>query len=86
MADAYLDDNRYTDPFSLLSGKTSCHTGWLKSAGMLMPMGYLIGLGYANVIGDPDDIETLRNTVYGYFSEDSSIPDSGTLTTATLEH
>ena len=78
MADAYLDDNRYTDPFSLLSGKTSCHTGWLKSAGMLMPMGYLIGLGYANVIGDPDDIETLRNTVYGYFSEDSSIPDSGT--------
>ena len=78
MADAHLDDNRYTDPFSLLSGKTSCHTGWLKSAGMLMPMGYLIGLGYANVIGDPDDIETLRNTVYGYFSEDSSIPDSGT--------
>ena len=78
MADAYLDDNRYTDPFSLLSGKTSCHTGWLKSAGMLMPMGYLIGLGYANVIGDPDDIETLRNTVYGYFREDSSIPDSGT--------
>ena len=78
MADAYLDDNRYTDPFSLLSGKTSCHTGWLKSAGMLMPMGYLIGLGYANVIGDPDDIETLRNTVHGYFSEDSSIPDSGT--------
>ncbi|MFL2979914.1 MAG: PhnD/SsuA/transferrin family substrate-binding protein, partial [Candidatus Thalassarchaeaceae archaeon] len=77
-ADAHLDDNRYTDPFSLLSGKTSCHTGWLKSAGMLMPMGYLIGLGYANVIGDPDDIETLRNTVYGYFSEDSSIPDSGT--------
>ena len=45
---------------------------------MLMPMGYLIGLGYANVIGDPNDIETLRNTVFSYFSEDSSIPDSGT--------
>ena len=41
-------------------------------------MGYLIGLGYANVIGDPNDIETLRNTVFSYFSEDSSIPDSGT--------
>ncbi|MEE2626691.1 MAG: PhnD/SsuA/transferrin family substrate-binding protein, partial [Candidatus Thermoplasmatota archaeon] len=78
MAEAHLDDNRYTDPFALLSGKTSCHTGWLKSAGMLMPMGYLIGLGYANVIGDPNDIETLRNTVFSYFSEDSSIPDSGT--------
>ena len=78
MAEAHLDDNRYTDPFALLSGKTSCHTGWLKSAGMLMPMGYLIGLGYANVIGDPNDVETLRNTVFSYFSEDSSIPDSGT--------
>ena len=78
MAEAHLDDNRYTDPFAVLSGKTSCHTGWLKSAGMLMPMGYLIGLGYANVIGDPNDIETLRNTVFSYFSEDSSIPDSGT--------
>ena len=78
MAAAHLDDNPYTDPFALLSGKTSCHTGWLKSAGMLMPMGYLIGHGYANVIGDPNDIETLRNTVLGFFNEDSSIPDSGT--------
>ena len=24
----------------LFQGKTSCHTGWLKSAGMLLPMGY----------------------------------------------
>ena len=78
MADAYLDDNRYTDPFSLLSGKTSCHTGWLKSAGMLLPMGYLIGNEYAEVIGDADDISSLRDTIYNYFSENSSIPDSGT--------
>ena len=78
MADAHLDDNRYTDPFSLLSGKTSCHTGWLKSAGMLLPMGYLIGNEYADVIGDTDDISSLRDTIYNFFSEDSSIPDSGT--------
>ena len=78
MADAHLDDNRYTDPFSLLSGKTSCHTGWLKSAGMLLPMGYLIGNEYADVIGDTDDISSLRDTIYNFFSENSSIPDSGT--------
>ncbi len=78
MADAHLDDNRYTDPFSLLSGKTSCHTGWLKSAGMLLPMGYLIGNEYADVIGDMDDISSLRDTIYNFFSENSSIPDSGT--------
>ena len=78
MAAAYLDDDPTTDPFSLLAGKTSCHTGWLKSAGMLLPMGFLIGNGYANVIGDSGDVESLRNTITHFFSEDSSIPDSGT--------
>ena len=78
MAAAHLDDDPYTDPFALLEGKTSCHTGWLKSAGMLLPMGYLIGHGYANVFGDPNDIETLRNSIYGFFNEDASIPESGT--------
>jgi hypothetical protein len=68
----------YTDPFSLLSGKTSCHTGWLKSVGMLLPMGYLIGLGYANIIGDPNDVETIRNTIQGFFAINSSIPETGT--------
>ena len=78
MAAAYLDDDAATDPFSLLAGKTSCHTGWLKSAGMLLPMGHLIGNGYANVIGDPNDIESLRATVLNFFSDDASIPESGT--------
>jgi len=78
MAAAYLDSDPNTDPFSLLAGKTSCHTGWLKSAGMLLPMGFLIGNGYANVIGDSSDVESLRNTITHFFSEDSSIPDSGT--------
>ena len=78
MANASLDSNDLTDPFSLLEGKTSCHTGWLKSAGMLLPMGHLIGNGYADVIGDSDDIESVRSTILNFFSEDSSIPDSGT--------
>tara|TARA_B100000459_G_scaffold112430_1_gene66121 strand:- start:13646 stop:15763 length:2118 start_codon:yes stop_codon:yes gene_type:complete len=77
MAQAHLDDDLYTDPFSLFQGKTSCHTGWLKSAGMLLPMGYLIGNGYANVIGDPNTVESMRNTIYAFFNEEASIPESG---------
>ena len=78
IADAYLDGDESTDPFALLEGKTSCHTGWLKSAGMLLPMGFLIGNGYTEVVGETDDIESLRNTVYSFFNEDASIPESGT--------
>lgn len=77
MAEAYLDDDDSTDPFELMRGKTSCHTGWLKSAGMLIPMGYLIDNGYAEVIGDANDIESLRDTVTTFFSDDSSIPEGG---------
>jgi ABC-type phosphate/phosphonate transport system substrate-binding protein len=78
IAAAHLDGDPNTDPFALLQGKTSCHTGWLKSAGMLLPMGYLIGHGYANVVGDPNDVASLRDTIYGFFNENASIPDSGT--------
>ena len=78
VAEAFLDENPYSDPFALLSGKTSCHTGWLNSVGMLLPMGFLIGHGYANVIGEADDVETIRNTIYGFFNSNSSIPEIGT--------
>ncbi|MGY8702476.1 MAG: phosphate/phosphite/phosphonate ABC transporter substrate-binding protein [Candidatus Poseidoniales archaeon] len=78
MAEAYLDGDDSTDPFTLLQGKTSCHTGWLKSAGMLLPMGYLIGNGYATVQGNSDDIASLRDTITGFFNENASIPESGT--------
>ena len=79
IAAAYLDNDDQTDPFELFRGKTSCHTGWLKSAGMLLPMGYLIGNGYAEVIGDSDDVSALRDTIYNFFNEDASIPESGDL-------
>ena len=75
---ALNDGNDSTDPFAVLEGQTSCHTGWLKSAGMLIPMGYFIGQEYAEVVGDVDDIESLRYTIFNYFSEDASIPESGT--------
>ena len=78
MATAHLDSDPLTNPFSLMEGMTSCHTGWLESVGMMLPMGFLLGLGYANVLGDPNDIESLRGTIHGFFSEDSSIPDPGT--------
>ncbi len=79
IAAAYLDDDNSTDPFSLMEGKVSCHTGWLKSAGMLIPMGFLIGNNYTEVVGDPDEIDSLRATVTSFFSENSSIPEGGTI-------
>ena len=85
IANAHLDGDESTDPFSLLAGKTSCHTGWLKSAGMLMPMGYMIGNGYVNVEGDMSDTEALRVTINNYFDGSTgagnaaSIPESGAL-------
>lgn len=78
IASAALDGDPMTDPFEALRGTTSCHTGWLKSAGMLFPMGSLIGQGYTEVLGDPDDIDSLRTTVHGFFNENASIPDVGT--------
>ncbi len=78
IAEASLDDEDSTDPFSLFAGKATCHTGWLKSAGMLLPMGYMISNGYTEIIGDEEDIESLRTTIQSHFSEDSSIPDPGT--------
>ena len=78
IASAHLDNDPNTDPFSLMQGKTSCHTGWLKSAGMLLPMGYLISNNYAPIVGDENDIESLRDTIHSFFNENASIPDSGT--------
>ena len=85
MAQYHLDGDDSTDPFAELAGKTSCHTGWLKSAGMLMPMGYMIGNGYVTPVGDSDDINSLRDTINNHFDGSTgagnaaSIPESGGL-------
>jgi ABC-type phosphate/phosphonate transport system substrate-binding protein len=59
-----------------LEGSNSCHTGWLKSAGMLMPMGYMIGEGMVEIQGNPNDIESLRTTIESHF-DSTTIPESG---------
>ena len=79
MAQADMDDDPSTDPYTMMAGKVSCHTSPLGSSGMLLPMGFLISNGYVEVVGDPNDMESLYSTVRNHFSEDSSIPDSGTL-------
>lgn len=79
MALADMDDDPSTDPYTLMEGKISCHTSPLGSSGMLLPMGFLISSGYVEVVGDPNDMDSLYTTVRNHFSEDSSIPDSGTL-------
>jgi hypothetical protein len=45
---------------------------------MLLPMGYLINNSYMDVVGDVNEIDSLHDTVTNHFSDDSSIPDSGT--------
>jgi len=78
IAQADLDNDPDTDPFALMAGKVSCHTSALGSSGMLLPMGFMISNGYVDVVGDPDTIDSLTDTVRSHFSEDSSIPSSGT--------
>ena len=78
MALADMDDDNSTDPFELMAGKISCHTSALGSSGMLLPMGFLIDNGYMEVVGNPNDISSLTDTVRNHFSDDSSIPSSGT--------
>jgi ABC-type phosphate/phosphonate transport system substrate-binding protein len=78
MAQADVDDDPETDPYALMAGKTSCHTSALGSSGMLLPMGFMITNEYIEVVGDPDEIDSLTDTVRNHFSEDSSIPNSGT--------
>jgi ABC-type phosphate/phosphonate transport system substrate-binding protein len=59
-----------------LKGQRSCHTGLLKSAGMFMPLGWLIGNGLVQVQGDPNDLASIRPTVASYF-DDPVIPETG---------
>ncbi len=75
-AAAWVRNSSNITTLEQLEGNNSCHTGWLKSAGMLMPMGYMIGEGMVDVQGDPDEIESLRTTIESHFGS-ASIPESG---------
>lgn len=78
IAVAHLDGELATDPFELFEGRKPCFTGWPDSVGALLPMGFLLGLGYANVMGDPNDIDSLLLTIQGFFQSSSNIPQPGT--------
>jgi melanoma-associated antigen p97 len=49
-----------------LRGADSCHTGLLKSAGMFMPLGWLIRNGYVDRVG-PDDVASIEPTADAFF-------------------
>lgn len=75
-AQAWVRADSPIQDFADLKGTDSCHTGLLKSAGMFMPMGYLIKEGHAEVVGDPDDINSLVGTVDAFFGT-PTIPEKG---------
>ena len=75
-AAAWVKNSSNITTLEQLEGNNSCHTGWLKSAGMLMPMGYMIGQGMVDIEGDPDEIESLRTTIESHFDV-ATIPESG---------
>jgi ABC-type phosphate/phosphonate transport system substrate-binding protein len=50
-------------------GRTSCHTGRLKSAGMFMPMGYLVEQGKISTDGYADDISQVAVMAQDFFDE-----------------
>ena len=75
-AQAWVRNDSDITSYVDLGGTSSCHTGWLKSAGMLMPMGYLIGNGFVEVVGDANEIDSLRATIESTF-DSASIPGKG---------
>tara|TARA_B100001750_G_scaffold162246_3_gene131001 strand:- start:2420 stop:3418 length:999 start_codon:yes stop_codon:yes gene_type:complete len=75
---AWVLNNSSIQTLDELSGTDSCHTGWLKSAGMLMPMGYMIGEGIVEVTGDDNEIDSLLSTIENHFGN-ATIPSSGDL-------
>lgn len=77
VAQAWVRADSDIQTLQQLEGRNSCHTGWLKSAGMLMPMGYLIRNDIAEVVGDPDDILSLQATIDAFFDE-AHVPETGT--------
>jgi ABC-type phosphate/phosphonate transport system substrate-binding protein len=77
-AQAWVLKNSSIQSLEDLEGKNSCHTGWLKSAGMLMPMGYLINNGLIEVSEESDDIDSLRTIIENHFGT-ATIPEKGNL-------
>lgn len=78
VANAVVRQNEGIHHFTDLEGMTSCHTGLKKSAGMFMPLGWMIEYGYADASGHPDELSSIPDVVKTFF-DDAIIPESGAL-------
>jgi ABC-type phosphate/phosphonate transport system substrate-binding protein len=76
VAQAWVRNSSDIQSLAQLEGRNSCHTGWLKSAGMLMPMGYLIRNNIAPVVGASNDIMSLQSTIDAFFDV-ALVPETG---------
>lgn len=69
IASAWVKADSGIEDVGDLEGTTSCHTGELKSAGMLMPMGYLFENGYIDAAEYPDDLSSIKEAREAFFED-----------------
>lgn len=69
MASAWVHADSPIQTVEDLRGTTSCHTGATKSAGMFMPMGYLVREGFIDASSYPDDISQVQQMARDFFDE-----------------
>lgn len=69
MASAWVTEDSHVETVDDFEGVTSCHTGATKSAGMFMPMGYLVREGFIDASGYADDISQVQEMAKDFFSE-----------------
>lgn len=69
MASAWVRSDSDIQTVDDFAGRDSCHTGATKSAGMFMPMGYLVREGYVNASGYDDDVSQVQEMAKDFFGE-----------------
>lgn len=55
--------------FADLKGKRSCHTGYRKTSGWVLPLGFLVEEGIADVVSNDPDVQADAETAANFFSE-----------------
>lgn len=69
IASAWVHVDSSIETVADLEGADSCHTGATKSAGMFMPMSYLVKNGHIDASGYPDDISQVQEMAKDFFRE-----------------
>ncbi len=69
MAAAWVLDDSDITTVDDFAGRNSCHTGATKSAGMFMPMGYLVREGHIDASAYADDINQVPEMARDFFGE-----------------